>query len=122
MQVGGTGDSLVMSNVSGIPAGTLSFKIIFKSNATSPMYSMVEIPYIGDGVDCGGLIQVGDYSDGTQGSPRIVMKGVVIRVTAGSTTGTKTFTATVTPTQKISGSSVSEYTRNVIMYKIYACT
>ena len=122
MQVGGTGDSLVMSNVSGIPAGTLSFKIIFKSNATSPMYSMVEIPYIGDGVDCGGLIQVGDYSDGTQGSPRIVMKGVVIRVTAGSKSGTKTFTATVTPTQKISGSSVSEYTRNVIMYKIYACT
>ena len=121
MQVGGTGDSLVMSNVSGIPSGTLSFKIVFKSNATSPIYSMVEIPNMGDGVDCGGLIQVGDYTDGSQGAPRIVMKGVVIRVTAGSTTGTKTFTATGTPTQKISGSSVSEFTRNVIMYKIYAC-
>ena len=120
-QVGGVGNSLVMSNVSGIPTGTLSFKIVFKSNASLPIYSMVEIPNIGDGVDCGGLIQVGDYTDGQQGSLRIVMKSVVIRVTAGSTTGTKTFTATVSPTQKISGSSVSEFTRNVIIYKIYAC-
>ena len=120
-QVGGVGNSLVISNVSGIPTGTLSFKIIFKSDAGLPIYSMIEIPNVGDDIDCGGIIQVGDYTDGQQGSLRIVMKGVVVRVTAGTTTGTKTFTATVSPTQKISGSSVSEFTRNVIMYKIYAC-
>lgn len=121
-QVGGVGNSLVISNVSGIPTGTLSFKIIFKSDAASPIYSMVEIPNMGDDIDCGGMIQVGDYTDGQQGSLRIVMKGVVVRVTAGTTAGTKTFTATVTPTTKINSSDVSNITRNVIMYKIYACS
>lgn len=120
-QVGGVGNSLVISNVSGIPTGTLSFKIIFKSDAGLPIYSMIEIPNVGDDIDCGGIIQVGDYTDGQQGSLRIVMKGVVVRVTAGTTTGTKTFTATVTPTTRINSSDVSNINRNVIMWKIYAC-
>ena len=82
---------------------------------------MIEIPNVGDDIDCGGIIQVGDYTDGQQGSLRIVMKGVVVRVTAGTTTGTKTFTATVTPTTRINSSDVSNINRNVIMWKIYAC-
>jgi hypothetical protein len=82
---------------------------------------MVEIPDLGNCIDYGGIIQVGDYSDG-QGSTRIIMKSVIVRITAGSVTGTRTFTATVSSTQKISGSTVSEFTRNVSIEKIYACT
>jgi len=110
-----------VTNVANIPAHTMAFKIVFKSDASTPIYSMVEIPDLGNGIDYGGLIQVGDYSDG-QGSVRIIMKAVIIRITAGSITGTRTFTATVSSTQQISGTSVSGFTRNVSIEKIYACT
>lgn len=113
--------SLQVTNVENIPLNTTTFKIVFKSDATTPIYSMVEIPDLGNNIDYSGLIQVGDYTDG-QGSTRIIMKAVIIRITAGSVTGTRTFTATVSSTQKISGSTVSEFTRNVSIEKIYACT
>ena len=112
---------MTISNVPNIPVHTMTFKIVFKSDGSTPIYSMIEIPNIDDGLDYGGLIQVGSYSDG-QGSTRIIMKAVIVKITAGSTAGTKTFTATASPTQQVYGSSVSQYTRNVSIEKIYACT
>jgi hypothetical protein len=112
---------MTISNVPNIPVHTMTFKIVFKSDGSTPIYSMVEIPNIDDGLDYGGLIQVGSYSDGL-GSTRIIMKSVIVKITAGSTAGTKTFTATASPTQQVYGSSVSQYTRNVSIEKIYACT
>lgn len=80
---------------------------------------MVEIPYFGND-DYSALVQVGTYGDGQQGSPRIVMKAVIIQITDGTQTGRKNFTVTVSPTTKINGSSISDVTRNITIHKIYA--
>lgn len=110
--------SLTSTNVI-VPSYTKFIKIVFKSDSSNTLYSMVEIPYFGNG-DYSALVQVGTYADGYQGSPRVVMKAVIINIANGSETGKKTFTITVSPTTKINGSNVSDYTRNISIYKIYA--
>lgn len=110
--------SLTSANVL-VPSYTKFIKIVFKSDSSNTLYSMVEIPYFGNG-DYSALVQVGTYADGYQGSPRIVMKAIIINIANGSETGKKTFTITGSPTTKINGSNVSDVTRNISIYKIYA--
>ena len=110
--------SLSAANVI-VPSYTKFIKIVFKSDSNPILYSMVEIPYFGNG-DYGALVQVGTYGDGQNGSPRIVMKAVIINITDGTQTGRKSFTVTVSPTTKINGSSISNFERNITIYKIYA--
>lgn len=109
--------SLSAANVL-VPSYTKFIKIVFKSDSSSTLYSMVEIPYFGNG-DYSALVQVGTFGD-NQGSLRIVMKAIIIQITDGTQTGRKSFTITGSPTTKINGSSVSDYTRNITIHKIYA--
>lgn len=111
--------SLSAANVV-VPSYTKFIKIVFKSDSNPILYSMVEIPYFGNG-DYSALVQVGTYGDGQQGgSPRIVMKAVIINITDGTQTGKKSFTVTASPTTKINGSSISNFERNITIHKIYA--
>jgi hypothetical protein len=112
--------SLSAANVV-VPSYTKFIKIVFKSDSTSGpiLYSMVEIPYFGNG-DYSALVQVGTYGDGQNGSPRIVMKAVIINITDGTQTGKKSFTVAASPTTKINGSSISNFERNITIHKIYA--
>jgi hypothetical protein len=110
--------SLSAANVT-VPSYTKFIKIVFKSDSNPILYSMVEIPYFGNG-DYSALVQVGTYGDGQNGSPRIVMKAVIINITDGTQTGKKSFTVAASPTTKINGSSISNFERNITIHKIYA--
>jgi hypothetical protein len=109
--------SVTIDNVA-VPTNTQTVKIMFKSS--SGVYSMVEVPYLGSGKYATGLVQVGSLSDGS-GSARIIMKSFILTYGAGSSSGVK-FSFSLSSSEQVNGTAVTQTSQNLYPVKLIACT